>query len=150
MGGSRQRSCSFWEMGGVMFANNKYLHNTLHTHLNNQYFCNEKSKSAGLVALPLHQVKFIIEKRLKRYGDLDIGWNSFPRKNYSGGLVNFNTYTGTPHSFWNQWSSKNSSLPPWEEYEQLRAVCALGMFATCYIYIRGDVTIPISTAPFNR
>ena len=59
MGGTRQGSCSFWEMGGVMFANNKYLHNTLHTHLNNQYFCDEKSKSAGLVALPLHQVKFI-------------------------------------------------------------------------------------------
>ena len=24
------------------------------------------------------------------------------------------------------------------------------MFATCYIYIGGDVTISISTAPFNR
>ena len=107
---SRQGSCSFWEMGGVMFANNKYLQNTLRTLFNNQYFCNgAKSQSADLVALPLHLVKFIIEKRLKLYGDLDIGWNSFPRKNYSVGLANCNK---RPHTFWNQGSSKNSSLPP--------------------------------------
>ena len=63
MGGTRQGSCSFWEMGGVMFANNKYLHNTLRTHLNNQYFRDgAKNKSAGLVAP-------------------DIGQNSCPRKN---------------------------------------------------------------------
>ena len=66
MGGTRQGSCSFWEMGGVMFANNKYLHNTLRTHLNIYFFCNEKSKSAGLVTLPLHQVKFIDNKLLQK------------------------------------------------------------------------------------
>ena len=68
MGGSRQRSCSFWEMGGVMFANNKYLQNTLCTHLNNQYFRNgAKSQSAGLVAgcSPIAPGKFYYRKKIK-------------------------------------------------------------------------------------